>query len=75
VLNEKRLTVVVIPLSSSSTPRPPLVIAAPSVGPDSNVRVDQIRAVDKSRVGEFLVKLSRADMEAVEHGLRTVLEL
>jgi mRNA-degrading endonuclease toxin of MazEF toxin-antitoxin module len=39
------------------------------------VRVDQIRAVDKSRIGELLAKLSRADMEAVEQGLRTVLEL
>ena len=37
VLNEKRLTVVVVPLSTASTPRPPLVVAVPSAGAASNV--------------------------------------
>ena len=75
VLNDKRLTVVVIPLSSSSTPRPPLVVAVPSAGANSNARIDQIRAVDKSRIGATLGKLNRAEIEAVEQSLRTVLEL
>ena len=75
VLNDKRLTVVVIPLSSSSTPRPPLVIAVPSAGVHANARIDQIRAVDKSRIGAILGKLNRAEIEAVEQGLRIVLEL
>ena len=75
VLNDKRLTVVVVPLSSSSTPRPPLVVAVPSAGVHSNARIDQIRAVDKSRIGSILGKLNRTELEAVEQGLRTVLEL
>lgn len=75
VLNEKRLTVVVVPLSSSSTPRPPLVVAVPSVGANSNARIDQIRAVDKSRIGASLCKLNRVEIEAVEQGLRMVLDL
>ena len=50
VLNERRLTVVVVPLSTGSTPRPPLVVAVPSAGAGSNARIDQIRAVDKSRI-------------------------
>jgi mRNA interferase MazF len=75
VLNEKRLTVVVVPLSSSSTPRPPLVVAVPSAGQASNARIDQIRAVDKSRILSASGKLSGSDMGAVEQGLRTVLEL
>ena len=75
VLNDQRLTVVVIPLSGSSTPRPPLVVAVPSAGSDSNARIDQIRAVDKSRVVGAIGKLSSADMEAVAQGLRTVLGL
>ena len=75
VLNEKRLTVVVVPLSGSSAPRPPLVVAVPSAGANSNARIDQIRAVDKSRIGATLGKLSRADIGAVEQSLRTVLEL
>ena len=75
VLNEKRLTVVVVPLSTGSTPRPPLVVAVPSAGAGSNARIDQIRAVDKSRVLDTAGKLNRADMEQVEQGLRTVLGL
>ena len=73
VLNEKRLTVVVAPLSTGSTPRPPLVVAVPSAGAGSNARIDQIRAVDKSRILDATGKLNRADMEQVEQGLRTVL--
>ena len=75
VLNDQRLTVVVVPLSGSSTPRPPLVVAVPSAGAESNARIDQIRAVDKSRVVGAIGKLSSADMEAVAQGLRTVLGL
>src|SRR3972149_9496483 len=41
VLNEKRLTVVVVPLSTASTPRPPLGVAGPSAGAASNARIDQ----------------------------------
>ena len=75
LLNEKRLTVVVVPLSSSSPPRPPLVVAVPSVGANSNARIDQIRAVDKSRIGSSLGKLNRVEIEAIEQGLRMVLDL
>jgi len=75
VLNDKRLTVVVVPLSSSSTPRPPLVVAVPSAGANSNARIDQIRAIDKSRISATAGKLNRAELEAVEQGLRAVLEL
>ncbi len=75
VLNDQRLTVVVVPLSGSSKPRPPLVVAVSSAGADSNARIDQIRAVDKSRVVGAIGKLSSADMEAVAQGLRTVLGL
>ena len=73
VLNDKRLTVVVVPLSTAGTPRPPLVVAVPSAGAGSTARIDQIRAVDKSRVLDVAGKLNRADMEQVEQGLRIVL--
>jgi mRNA interferase MazF len=75
VLNDQRLTVVVVPLSGASTPRPPLVVAIPSAGPRSNARIDQIRAVDKARIGETLGKLTREEMSSVEQALRTVLGL
>lgn len=75
VLNEKRLTVVVVPLSTASTPRPPLVVAVPSAGAGANARIDQVRAIDKSRILDAAGKLNRADMEQVEQALRTVLGL
>ena len=75
ILNEKRLTVVVVPLSSSSTSRPPLVVSVPSAGVGSNARIDQIRAVDKSRILDTTGKLTGADMEQIEQGLRAVLGL
>ena len=75
VLNEKRLTVVVVPLSTARTPRPPLVVAVPSAGAGANARIDQIRAVDKSRILDAAGKLNRVDMEQVEQALRIVLGL
>ena len=75
VLNAARLTVVVVPLSSAGTPRPPLAVGIPSAGQHSNARIDQIRAVDKTRIGETIGKATRAEMIAVEEGLRAVLEL
>lgn len=68
LLNEKRLTVLVVPLSTGSTPRPPLVVAVPSAGAGSNARIDQIRAVDKSRILDATGKLNRVDMEQMEQG-------
>jgi mRNA-degrading endonuclease toxin of MazEF toxin-antitoxin module len=50
-------------------------VAVPSAGTGSNARIDQIRAVDKSRILEATGKLNRTDMEQVEQGLRTVLGL
>jgi len=51
------------------------VVAVPSAGTGSNARIDQIRAVDKSRILDASGKLNRADMEQVEQGLRSVLGL
>jgi mRNA interferase MazF len=75
VLNDQRLTVVVVPLSGAATARPPLVVAVPSAGLRSNARIDQIRAIDKSRVGASLGTLTGEEMGAIEQALRTVLGL
>ena len=50
-------------------------MAVPSAGAASNARIDQIRAVDRSRILNTAGKLDRADMEQVELGLRIVLGL
>src|SRR5215469_11200780 len=49
-LNRARRTVVIVPLSTGPAPRPPIVVATPSAGPDSVAVCDQLRAVDKRRL-------------------------
>lgn len=74
-LNRARRTVVVVPLSTGPSPRPPLVIAVPSAGAGSVAVCDQIRAVDKGRLIERAGQLVAREVRAVEDGVRAVLEL
>ena len=75
VLNERRNTVIVVPLSSQGTHRPPLVVAVSSAGEPGTARIDQVRTVDKSRLRERIGTLSSADRRAIEDSLRAVLGL
>lgn len=74
-LNRSRRTVVVVPLSTGPTPRPPVLPAVPSAGAGSVAVCDQMRAVDKSRLVTLMGTLSRLDLRAVEDGVRTTLGL
>jgi mRNA interferase MazF len=75
IINERRKTVVVIPLSSSPQPGPPLLIPLVCGGRTAVAVVDQIRAVSKERLGRMIGSVSSEDMGAVENGLRRILEL
>lgn len=74
-LNKARRTVVVVPLSSAATPRPPLVVPMESAGKGSVAVCDQIRAVDKSRLVERLGELSLADLKILAASVAVVLGL
>ena len=74
-VNQARSTVVVVPLSSASKPRPPLTIAVTCLGKKVVAVCDQIRAVDKSRLIDVAGHLSAHDLRALEDGLRQVLVL
>jgi mRNA interferase MazF len=74
-LNRARRTVVVVPLSSSPEPRPPLVVPVPSAGPESVAICDQLRAVDKRRLDRVFGRVENAELRAVEDGVRVVLGL
>ena len=74
-LNRQRNHVVIVPLSSKGTPRPPIVTAVTSLDKTATARVDQLRAIDKSRLLNQLGTLSSGDMEQIEKGLRVVLGL
>jgi mRNA interferase MazF len=74
-LNQVRRTVVVVPLSTGPTPRPPIVVAIASAGVGSVAVCDQVRAVDKSRLTRHVGQLAISDLRAVEDGVRVVLGL
>lgn len=74
-LNRARRTVVVVPLSTGPTPRPPIVVATASAGAGSVAVCDQVWAVDKSRLTRRVGQLATADLRAVEDGVRIVLGL
>ena len=75
ILNERRRTVVVVPLSSAPEAAPPLLVPV-ACGKRKAVAVtDQIRAVTKERFASRMGQLSPEDLAAVEDSLRMVLEL
>ena len=74
-LNRVRRTVVIVPLSTGPVPRPPIVVATPSAGPNSVAVCDQLRAVDKRRLTRLSGRLSTTDLRMIEEGVRRILEL
>jgi len=72
-LNKARRTVVVVPLSSSAQPRPPIVVSLPSTGNNSVAVCDQIRAVAKERLIEKIGVLSAPDLLAISLAVKQIL--
>ena len=75
ILNERRRTLVIIPLSTAPQAAPPLLVPVDCAGKPVVAVVDQIRAVAKERLHRRLGELSPRDLLNVEEALRTVLEL
>jgi mRNA interferase MazF len=75
ILNERRRTVVVVPLSSAPQPSPPVLVLVRFEGRDVVAVTDQIRAVSKLRLDRSIGSIRSEDLEAVEHGVREILEL
>jgi len=74
-INKARRTVVVIPLSTASQPRPPLTISVSCLEKPAIAVCDQIRAIDKSRLINQAGSLSQNDLKKIEEGLSQVLAL
>ncbi len=74
-VNARRRTVVVVPLSSSPTAVPPLLIEINVEGRNGVAVIDQIRAVSKERLRNRIGVVSDAELTAIEDALREVLEL
>jgi mRNA interferase MazF len=75
LVNSRRRTVFVIPISSGPQPAPPLSIATNHTWVDGVAIIDQIRAAAKERFGNRMGLLSSAEMAAAEDGMRQVLGL
>jgi mRNA interferase MazF len=75
VLNERRLTVVVVPLSTAPQAAPPLLVPVVCAGRRAVAVVDQIRAVAKERLTRHVGEISQDDLASVEEALRMVLEI
>jgi len=75
VLNERRRTVIVVPLSSSPKPSPPILIPISCGGQLAVAVSDQIRAVAKERLRSRLGAVSMEEMAALEDGLRQITQL
>lgn len=74
-INKARNTVVMVPLSSVAKVRPPLVISVHCLNKNVGAVCDQIRTIDKSRLGKPAGQLSLQEMNALDDGLKRVLSL
>ena len=75
VLNEWRRTVIVVPLSSSPKPGPPIMIAITCDGRPAVAVSDQIRAVAKERLRGRLGVVAQEEFALLEEGLRQIMQL
>ncbi|MEO8096433.1 MAG: type II toxin-antitoxin system PemK/MazF family toxin [Acidobacteriota bacterium] len=74
-VNQLRRTVVVVPLSSSPTPHPPIHVAVRCSGKPAVAVVDQVRAVSKQRLVSRLGCLTEEETRAIGAALQQVLDL
>ena len=74
-LNERRRTVIVVPLSSSPKASPPVLIPISCEGRPAVAVSDQIRAVAKERLRSRLGVVATDEMAALEDGLKQIMQL
>ena len=75
IVNERRHTILVVPLSTAPAAAPPLAIPILSSGKSGVAVIDQLRAVSKQRFLRLESTVSETELSAIEDGLRAVLEL
>jgi mRNA interferase MazF len=75
VVNQRRHTLVVVPLSTAHAVHPPISVAAKCGGKMAVAVVDQVRAIAKERLRNRIGVLSEQEMEAIGNALRQVLDL
>ena len=74
-INMARRTVLVVPLSSVGEPRPPITVGVKCMGRSAIAVCDQLRAIDKSRLIEWVEVMDKEDLEAIGKAFSQVLAL
>jgi len=75
-INDHRRTVVVVPLTTTETPAMfPLLVHTPSMGANSKVRTEHIRAIDKSRLSGYITDIGANDLQEINRALCKVLAI
>ena len=76
LINQRRGTVVVVPLTTTSQPAlPPILVATPSMGAEAKARTEHIRSVDKSRLRQPVGRLSEEDLASLGQAVARILKL
>lgn len=75
ILNARRRTVVVVPLSSSPRAGPPVMIPVTCDGQPAVAVTDQIRAVAKERLRARVGVISEDELAAINDGLRQIINM
>ena len=73
--NHLRRTVVVVPLSTSAKPHPPITVPVTCEGRPAVAIVDQIRAVAKQRLKSRIEAMQITELEELCRALSSILEL
>jgi len=72
-INARRRTVVVVPLSSLLRAAPPLTVRVHCLQREATAAVDQVRALDKTRLVEFIETMLPDEVTAIRAALDDIL--
>jgi mRNA interferase MazF len=75
-VNQARRTVLVVPLSSSNSPQhPPITVKVSCMGKNLLAVCDQLRAVDKTRLTNWIEMMDQESLDSIGKALQQVLSL
>ena len=75
-INQARRTVMVVPLSSSGNPpHPPITVKVSCMGRNVLAVCDQLRAVDKTRLTDWIEVMDQKSLDSIGKALQQVLSL
>jgi mRNA interferase MazF len=74
-INRARRTVLVVPLSTAGEARPPITVSVRCMRKTVLAVCDQIRAVDKGRLVEWIEEMRKEDIDSIGQSLNRILAL